>query len=313
MNRNQASDGITLIGNVNADLIVWEVVQLPPPGEEWEVDRVELRPGGAAANSGLALAALGEAPRVVGSVGDDRVGAIVLDELVAAGVATRDIHMVEGESTGVSIAFEAPGRDRSFLTYSGCLATFEASMVPDDALAVGTVLLGGYFLLPALRASGTADLLRRARAQGARTCFDSGWDPAGWPASTRDELRRLLPLVDVFLPNAAEAASITGADDPRAAAAILQAELPPGGWAVVKLGREGCLACGPEGAEAASPAPTTTVLDSTGAGDAFNAGLLAALVDGADVPAALPFAVRVASTVVGRASSYRYPTRAELS
>jgi sugar/nucleoside kinase (ribokinase family) len=306
-------EGITLIGNVNADLIVREVSDLPPPGEEWQVDAIDLRPGGAATNCGLALAALGETPRVVGVVGKDHMGAFLLEELTAAGLATRDVRIADEGSTGLSIAFEAPGRDRSFLTFLGCLATFEASMVPDDALAARSVLLGGYFLLPALRGTGAADLLRTARANGATTYFDAGWDPSGWPRSTREELDRLLPLVDVFLPNAAEAIGMTGADDPREAAAILQAKLAPRGWAVVKVGSEGSVAAGPAGAEAASPAPTTVALDSTGAGDAFNAGLLSAMHAGADVPQALPFAVRLASQVILRPSSNRYPTRAELA
>jgi len=304
---------ITVIGNVNADLIVRDASELPPPGEEWTVDEVTLRPGGAAANSGLALAALEQTPRVVGCVGDDRIGAILLDELATAGISTEDIRVDAGRATGVSIAFEAPGRDRSFLTFPGCLADFEGSMVPDDALAARFVLLGGYFLLPALRGGGAAELLRRARANGATTGFDPGWDPEGWPATTRDALCDILPLVDVFLPNAAEAKGVTGAEDPREAAAILQGMLAPGGWAVVKLGREGCVAAGPQGAEAASPAQATTVVDSTGAGDAFNAGLLAAMADGTDVPGALPFGVLVASAVVRRPSFDRYPTRAELA
>ncbi len=307
------SEGITLIGNVNADLIVRDVSDLPPPGEEWQVDTVELRPGGAATNCALASAALGEAPRVVGSVGRDHMGGFLLGELTGAGLATYDVWVVDEGSTGVSIAFEAPGRDRSFLTFLGCLATFEASMVPGDALAVRSVLLGGYFLLPALRGAGASDLLGRARANGATTYFDTGWDPSGWPTSTLDELGKILPLVDVFLPNGAEATAMTGAADPREAAAILQGRLAPGGWAVVKLGGEGSVAVGPAGAEAASPAPTTAALDATGAGDAFNAGLLSTMHAGADVPQALPFAVRLASAVVGRPSWDRYPSRADLA
>jgi sugar/nucleoside kinase (ribokinase family) len=303
---------ITVIGNVNADLIVRDAARLPPPGQEWEVDAVTLRPGGASANCGLALAALGETPRIVGSVGQDRFGTLLLDELTAAGLAVEDVRVEEGMATGVSIAFEAPGRDRSFLTALGCLATFEASMVPDDALAAGLVLLGGYFLLPGLRGPAAVGLLRRARANGALTLFDPGWDPAGWPAATLGELAEVLPSVDVFLPNEAEATAIADRQDPRRAARLLQAMLAPGGWAVVKLGADGCVAAGPAGAEAASPAPATTVVDSTGAGDAFNAGLLAAMRAGADVPRALGLAVEVASAVVGRPSVGRYPTRDEL-
>jgi sugar/nucleoside kinase (ribokinase family) len=206
----------------------------------------------------------------------------------------------------------APGRDRSFLTSLGCLATFDASMVPDDALAARLVLLGGYFLLPSLRGAGAIDVMRRARAEGAMTCFDPGWDPAGWPETTRDELAEILPLVDVVVPNAAEAAAIAGVADTRRAARLLQGMLATGGWAVVKLVAEGCVAAGPEGAEAASPAPVESTTAVVGAGDAFNAGLLAAMAGGAPIPDALDLAVRVASAVVGRPSTDRYPAHADL-
>jgi sugar/nucleoside kinase (ribokinase family) len=206
-----APTAITVIGNVNADLIVRDASELPPPGQEWTVDAVTLRPGGAAANCGLALAALGATPRVVASVGGDPIGALLLGQLTAGGVETGDIQVEAGQATGVSIAFEAPGRDRSFLTALGCLATFDASTVPDEALAARFVLLGGIFLLPALGGSGAAGLLRRAKANGAVTCFDPGWDPEGWTPQTLAELSSAFASVDVFLPNEAEAAAITGA------------------------------------------------------------------------------------------------------
>jgi sugar/nucleoside kinase (ribokinase family) len=144
------------------------------------------------------------------------------------------------------------------------------------------------------------------------TFFDPGWDPAGWPPETLAELEAVLRETDVCLPNRDEATAMTGIADPRAAARSLQARLAPGGWAIVKLGRDGCVAAGPDGAEAASPAPATAVADSTGAGDAFNAGLLAELATGATMAEALSFAVKLASAVVGRPSSDRYPPRSAL-
>jgi sugar/nucleoside kinase (ribokinase family) len=75
---------------------------------------------------------------------------------------------------------------------------------------------------------------------------------------------------------------------------------------VVKLGPDGCLAVGPGGEELREPAPAVDVADTTGAGDAFNAGLVQALGEGADWPHALRTAVRFASAVVARPSGERY-------
>ena len=102
----------------------------------------------------------------------------ILDELVAAGIE-EGVFVLPGEPTGISIAFEAPERDRSFLTLVGSLQTFEASMVPPDALEGDYVLLCGYFCLPSLRGRDTLKLLEKVRAAGGCTLFDCGWDPAG--------------------------------------------------------------------------------------------------------------------------------------
>ncbi len=110
----------------------------------------------------------------------------------------------------------------------------------------------------------------------------------------------------MFLPNEAEACAIADvpADDAPAAARALQAI--SGGWVVVKLGARGCLAVGPGGAELTVTAPATTVADTTGAGDAFNAGLIRALSDEVPWREALEAAVRFASTLISRPSSGRH-------
>ena len=299
----------TVIGNVNVDLLVHPAAELPPPGTEWAVEAVDMRVGGAAGNAALTLAALARAPRLVGCVGQDRFGGFIRDELATAGVALDDLRIDPNLPTGVSIAFEAPGRDRSFLTLRGSLGAFDRSMVPDDALHAPAVLCAGYFLLPSLRGAPTRDLLAAVRARGGTTFLDLGWDPDGFPASTRDEVRALLPLADVFLPNAMEATALAGRETPIDAARELQRL--SGGVVVVKLGARGAHAATPEG-ELTVQAPEVDVVDTTGAGDACNAGLVAGLTDGLGWPEALAFAVRVASTVVARGSSDRHPTRDEL-
>jgi sugar/nucleoside kinase (ribokinase family) len=124
-------------------------------------------------------------------------------------------------------------------------------------------------------------------------------------------LRALLPLVDVFLPNEAEACAIAGVAAGEAERAAAQLQAVSGGWVVVKLGARGCLAVGPNGAALSVPAPATEVTDTTGAGDAFNAGLVRALAHQAPWPEALDAAARFASSLISRPSSdrHRIPTQ----
>ena len=151
--------------------------------------------------------------------------------------------------------------------------------------------------------------MNRVRAAGGRIFFDSDCDPQGWSQESRDEIARLLPLVDVFLPSAEEARGLTGLEDPEAAARELQRI--SGGGVVIKLGPEGCVAFGPED-EHRVPAPSVQVSDTTGAGDSFNGGLMYGLSEGAEWPEALRFATHLASTVVSRPSEDRYPTLEEI-
>jgi sugar/nucleoside kinase (ribokinase family) len=300
---------VAILGNVNVDLIVRSATALPPPGQEWEVEAVEMRPGGAAANAGLALAALGVPVRVVGAVGDDPFGALLQDAFEARGLGDQ-LDTIAGVPTGVSLAFESADRDRSFLIALGSLAAFDRSMVPDELLHARYVLSCGTFTLPRMRGAPTAEILRDVRASGGTTLLDTGWDPSGWADDTRDEIAEQLPLVDVFLPNELEAVSITGAPDAETATEMLQER--SGGWVVTKLGRHGCLAAGPGGEEHRVAAPSVVAADTTGAGDAFNAGLIAGLLEEKAFGEALELATRVASTVVTRPSADRYPAPDEL-
>jgi sugar/nucleoside kinase (ribokinase family) len=299
---------VALIGNVNLDVIVRPVSNLPPPGTEWTVERIEARTGGAAAIAALTLSHLGAPPLLVGCLGDDSAAVMIRDELSRAGIEQR-ITSVQDAHTGVSVAFEASGHERSFLTALGSLALFETTMIPSEALTSKVVLLCGYFLLPALRGEQTRELLRRLKAAGGWTFFDPGWDPDDWAGETVREIHSLLPSVDVLLPNVAEATALTGDTDPMAAARELQRL--SGGWVVVKRGADGCLAIGPAGREERVDAPKVTVQDTTGAGDAFNAALIYALTHGSDWGDGLRLAVRVAAVVVSR-TGQRYPTLGEL-
>ena len=165
---------VTVVGNVNADIVARPLLELPPPGGDLLVDTIEVRVGGAAANAGMALARLGLAPRVIGAVGDDYLGRFAMDSLRDIGLA-RDVRVLPEVSTGVSICVEAPGKDRAFISMRGALDRFDASMVPADALACSFLLLCGYFTLSSLRGGPALTLLQRARHQEQRCCSTPTW------------------------------------------------------------------------------------------------------------------------------------------
>jgi sugar/nucleoside kinase (ribokinase family) len=260
--------------------------------------------GGAGANAALAAVEAGLDARLIGCIGDDGLGGWMREQLTPAGLAD-ELAVRAGGTTGLTVVLESPERDRTFLTYLGVNADWDASMIPDDALRCESLLLCDYFVAPRLRGEAAQRLLQTARARGARTFFDTSWDADGFSDPTRAEVRQLLPWVDVFLPNEIEACALADRPgEPAEAARALQAL--SGGWVVVKLGPAGCLAVGPDGVQLSVPAPTMAVGDTTGAGDAFNGGLIGALGRGAGWPDALAEATRFATTIIARPSHDRF-------
>ncbi|MET7903915.1 carbohydrate kinase family protein [Streptomyces sp. NPDC005355] len=295
------SDRITVIGNVNLDVLMADVSSLPPPGTEWTVPSIVLRPGGSAANTAIALARLGRPTVLVGRIGDDGTARLLADQLDIPGLRTH-LARAAGEHTGVTVAAEAPGRDRAFLSALGALAQLDATVVPAETLSARFVLLTGYFLLPRIQGRPARDLLCAAQREGAGTALDTGWNPDGWPVPARADLLRLLEQVDVFLPNSDEVCALTGGErtDDEAAARLVAEHT--GTTIVVKRGARGALVVPPEGPVTECSTPQVQVRDSTGAGDAFNAGLLDRLADGVSLANAADYATRVAATVISRAS-----------
>ncbi len=304
MSTKRLAASVTVIGCVQADVVMSPVSDLPEPGGALLAEQGAVRVGGAGANAALAAVETGLEVRLMGAIGDDQLGTLMREQLSAAGLGA-ELAVGAGDATGMTVVLQSPVRDRTFLTYLGVNERWEREMIPDDALDCEHLLLCDYFVAPRLRGDAALALLQTARARGARTFFDTSWDPGGFPRATRDEVYALLPSVDVFLPNEIEACALAEQPrDPAHAARVLQ-EIS-GGWVVVKLGPSGCLAVGPGGVEIAAAAPPVRVSDTTGAGDAFNAAMIHALAAGSGWHEALAQATRFATTVVTRPSNDRF-------
>jgi sugar/nucleoside kinase (ribokinase family) len=189
-----------------------------------------------------------------------------------------------GMPTGMTVVLSR-GDDRAILTAPGTIGALTQADLPADLLArTRHVHVSSYFLLEQSLGPGLAAVLADARAAGATTSLDTNWDPAGtWGAEFFPEV---LAQTDLLLPNEAEAERLSGAATlPEAVASLTKA----GGRIAVKLGARGALyADGPRQYVATSP-PMTPV-DTTGAGDCFNAGLLAGLLRGLEPTEALALA-----------------------
>ena len=274
---------VLVLGDANPDLVL-RGGDLAPVTDQREriVEQATFTVGGSGAIFACAAARLGLAVAFVGIVGDDVFGGFLRDRLESAGVDTRGLIVRPGRSTGVSVVLSRP-TDRGIYTATGTIADLGSSDV-DPALVRASrhVHVASYFLHAALR-PGLSALFDEARAAGATTSLDPNWDPAGtWD----DGLRDLLPRVDLFLPNATEAARISRVDDVDESVRSLAALGPT---VAVKLGERGGLARrGDEVVRVAGVA--ADVVDTTGAGDAFDAGFVLGTLEGWPLERSLRFA-----------------------
>ncbi|MBK8137248.1 MAG: carbohydrate kinase family protein [Chloroflexi bacterium] len=282
---------ILVAGELNVDLVVTGLPSLPVIGRELTCTDFHVVLGSSSAITAARLAALGAEVDFVGIVGKDEFGGVVLDELRRFGVGTGLIQQVDIK-TGVTVALTYRA-DRALLTYPGTIAAYDGSNITPELLADYDHLhVGAYFLQTGLQAALPA-LFERAREVGLTTSLDVGWDPIEqW--GSNPTLMPTLAQTDFFFPNESEAAALTG-PDLRIESLLAQV----GGWLVVKQGAQGATAYGKMGESMSAPALPVDVVDTTGAGDAFNAGFIYAhRVAGRTIADALRFAAACGAQAV---------------
>ncbi|SNS39674.1 Sugar or nucleoside kinase, ribokinase family [Geodermatophilus saharensis] len=266
----------------------------PAPGSDRPAV-IRSRGGGAGGNVAVHLAALGVPVVLAGCVGDDPAGAALVADLATAGVGLA-VRTVPGAASGTVVSLVEPGGQRSMLADRGANLELRADDVPVPAPG-GHLHLSGYTLLDERpRAAGLA-ALAAARVAGCTVSLDpastgplSSYGVDRWLADTAG--------ADLLLPNADEARLLTGCTDVADAARALARRHPA---VAVTLGADGALWAS-AGALVHRPAHPADVVDTTGAGDAFTAGLLSvwlAEADG-DPATALDAGLARAAAVVGR-------------
>jgi sugar/nucleoside kinase (ribokinase family) len=267
--------GVLCFGNLVVDTLAG-----PVPGElRWDatvwVDALEQQIGGNGASTCFALAVLGVPVRLVGFVGDDSFGKFVTDRLADAGVDVACIARLQ-TPTAASIALVREDGARALVHRPGASSQAFAELpeLTPELIAGCTVFhLANPFSMPNMRVHA-AEAQRRAQEAGLFTTMDTGWDSRGeW----MNVIAPSLPCTDLLFTNAEEAQFLTGCAEPDRAAQALR----KGGakTVVVKLGAGGCLLADETGI-AHVPGFAVPALDTTGAGDCFVGGFVAALQRG---------------------------------
>jgi sugar/nucleoside kinase (ribokinase family) len=262
-------------GDANADLLIDGIARLEFDKEKLATD-MNLVLGGSSSIFAFNLARLGAKVGFVGVVGDDFFGTFVTERLRWAGVDVRALRRLRRTKTGLTIWCNQGGR-RAGITYNGTIAMVRARDVDSELQRARHLHVGAYFLLEKLH-PGAAALFRRAKKLGLTTSLDCNYDPAeAWDSG----IREVLQFTDIFFPNEIEALRLTNSRNIGHAARELSklARIT-----VVKLGGDGALVCA-NGKPFRVPAVKTRVVDTTGAGDSFDAGFLACWFKGGSIEA----------------------------
>jgi len=296
------SKAVLVVGDLNADLILTGLAGRPRYGREVLVRECSLTLGGSGALCATGLARLGRPVRFVGLIGRDSTGDMLLEMMRRRGVDVSRVRRDGKCGTGIAVALSNES-DRAFVSFLGTVATATSRTLALDGFAGFAHLhLTSPFLQAGLRPDFPL-ILKKAREAGLTTSFDPGWDPAEeW------KLGDLYPWTDILLVNEVEAAAITGLRRPAAAARALSARVKV---AVVKTGPEGAVAASGDDAWRVSSYPVKPV-DTTGAGDTFDAGFLDATLEGKGVEEALAFGCACGAISTTRPGGFEgQPSRAE--
>ncbi len=281
------------VGIIVADHVCTPIDHVPAAGELVLADGMLLTSGGCAANTAVDLAKLSIATSIIGRVGDDLFGKIVREMLTADGVETGGILNTPSSDTSQTLIVNVKGEDRRFVHTFGANARLTAADIPADRLdGIRVLYVGGYLLMPALEQQGLVDLFSKARQAGVKTVLDVGIPR---PGEYLSKLEKLLPHVDVFLPNDDEAEMILQEAEPYQQA--LRFHGMGAGTVVITRGEHGSILVNArERLEAGIF--TMNYVDGSGSGDAFDAGYIAGLLRGLDARGCLTMASALGASCV---------------
>jgi len=293
---NAESAPVVAIGDVMLDILIKPRGEIRPASDTESA--IQLAVGGQAANVATNLARMGVPVQLVARIGDDALGRVASAFLEQSGVRFPGAP-VAGERTGaLAVLVDADGQ-RTMFPQVGANARLDAAFVrrywPEELRAL---FVSGYALLRPATRPAARWAMEKARRSGAVVAVD----PASYGPIEDAGAESVLAWMDpagIVLPNRDEARVLTGADDPEIMLERLAERFPV---VVLKLDKDGAMARA-GGERCHVPAATLQVVDTTGAGDAFDAAFLAAYLAGKPLADAVAAGVQASTAVIQRLGS----------
>lgn len=287
----QAKYDLSCLGILVLDIFGKTIDVFPQKGTTEYFDAMEIHPGGCAFNTGVDSARLGIKTAILGKVGTDPFGDIVLNEMKKEGIDISHVRRSDKESTAFSfVMVPEDGQRRIYHTF-GANASFGQDDICRKTITESSILhIGGSSLMPSLDGEPTLELLKFAKENGVITSMDPVVKPG-----IKDLIIPCLSYLDIFLPNSDESIYITGLEDPMEQLRFYMSRCP--GITGIKLGKKGCIISDGENIFRLGIFDVP-VVDTCGAGDAFIAGFLYGVLKGWEIEAAAKFATAAATFCV---------------
>ena len=280
------------------DTFCGPVAALPPEGDLMVLDGMPVRAGGCAANVAIDLAKQGIDVDVVGCTGQDTAADVITRTFQKHGVGMSRIVRVSNDETSKTVILLVEGQDRRYLHCVGANRAFSVDHVPSDWISQLKVFyLGGLFALPGIDFAQLAALLKLCRQHDVATVVD-----VVTPQDLRDtsQLKPLLPLIDVFVPNDDEAKVFTGVTDPFDQ--LRKFRDAGANTVIITRGAHGSVASRDNNTWSCGTY-YMKVVDPSGCGDAFTSGVIRSILMGWDLPQTLQYASAVGASAARAAGT----------
>lgn len=294
---------VVVVGSLNMDVVV-KTSRFPVEGETILGEEVHFVPGGKGANQAVAAARLGVRTTMLGAVGEDAFGQTLLQSLHGSGVEVGHVKQVGGTATGIASIMLAPA-DNSIVVVPGANGTVTAA----DVQASEHVIAEADIVLVQL------EIPMEAVESAVEAAWKHGVPVILNPAPARSLPKQLLGKAAYITPNRSELQTLTGVDlssQPLEEAVDALLDMGPG-CVVATLGAEGAAWKQRGGRLTMQQSYPVSVVDTTGAGDAFNGGLASCLAMGRSLADSVGYAVRVSALAVTKFGAQDgMPTREEV-
>lgn len=290
---------VCILGAFNVDIVAW-VHRFPRGGESLLAQRSSLGPGGKGANQAMAASKAGAQVHFVAKVGKDQFSQFAFDHLASSGIHSFRLYQSEREPTGNALIYVSQDDGENMIAiYSGANKTLSS----DEIASMSPELASSNVLLVQLENNfdATLNAMKLARALGVQVIMN--------PAPFSPDILGCIDLIDIITPNETEASLLSGVEitDLESARAAALAIVARGARRVIiTMGSHGALIYDNQQFQHIPAFPALSV-DTTGAGDAFNGALAAAIADGQTLAQAATFASAFASLAVEREGASNMP------